>query len=161
MCSFDFGNDHRSVITRFRAKNVDAIIAAEWTDQVIKIMHEQKLNAQLLGTSNVVEALKVRNADNNLMEGSFFTDWRPNNEFAEHFKNKFGKEPMLEADNSYEILRSIAKALTNSKGDTLSALREVKYQGVGGLIDFTDGMFANKGIGHLYQVKSRNIAEIN
>ena len=161
VCSFGFGDDHRSDITRFRSKKVDAVIAAEWTDQVIRMMNEQKLNAKLLGTSNVTEALKVRNPQSDLMNGTYFTDWRPSNEFIEHFKKKFGKEPMLEADNSYEIFRSIAKALASSDGDMLTAFRKVKYEGVGGLIDFSTGMSANKGIGRLYQVKNRNVVVLN
>lgn len=161
ICSFGFGDSHRSAITRFRSKKVDAVIAAEWTDQVIRMMNEQKLNAKLLGTSNVIEALKIRNPDNDLMDGAYFTDWLPSKEFIEHFKLKFGKDPMLEADSSYEILRSIAKALASSEEDVLTALKKVKYEGVGGLIDFTAGISANKGIGRLYQIKDRGVIVVN
>ena len=161
ICSFGFGDSHRSAITRFRSKKVDAVIAAEWTDQVKKVMKEQKLDAKLLGTSNVVEALKIRNPDSELMNGTYFTDWQPSNEFIARFKVKFGKGPILEADNSYEIVHSIAKALAGSEDIILSAFKEVKYEGVGGLIDFSAGTAVNKGVGRLYQVIDRNVVVVD
>lgn len=161
ICSFGFDSDHRADVTKLRAMHVDAIISAEWTDQVMRLMREQHFNAKLLGTSNVIEALRLRNPDNDLMEGVFFTDWQPSQEFVDRFKEKFGTEPILEADNSYEILRSIAKALASSDVDTLAALKKVRYQGVGSLIDFTAGMSANKGVGHLYQIRNRNVVAVN
>lgn len=160
VCSFGFDQTQRTEIAKFRSKNVDAIIAAEWTDQVLKTMHELHMNAKLLGTSNVTEALFVRSSENNLMDGVYFTDWRPNSEFVDRYKRRFGAEPILEASNSYEILRSIAKALTIFDNDIVGALKTVHYEGVGGPIDFRDGMFANKGVGRLFVVKDGKVATV-
>jgi ABC-type branched-subunit amino acid transport system substrate-binding protein len=160
VCSFGFTDTHRTEIAKFRALGADAIIAAEWTDQVLKTMKEQRMASKLLGTSNVTEALYVRNSSNDLMEGTFFTDWSPSDEFISRFKQRYGKDPILGAHNAYEILRSIAKALTISDQDVASALRTVHYEGVGGSIDFRNGMFANMSVGSLFTVKSRKVVAI-
>lgn len=157
VCSFEFGSAQRSAVTRFKAKNVDAVFSSEWTDQIIRAMREQKLNATFLGTSNVTEALFVRNAKNGLMDGAFFTDWRPNETFRNAFIRKYGEQPILEAQNSYEILRSLAKALESSEPDVVTALRKVHYDGVDGLIDFSKGIFANQSVGRLCQVQQSNV----
>ena len=161
VCSFSFGDEQRVALTKFRQKKVDVVIAAEWTDQVMRTMREQGLQSLLLGTANVTEALYVRNAHNGAMDGAYFTDWRPNPSYRNRFFNRFGEEPILESQNSYEILRSIAKALALPNGDLVESLREVRYAGVDGLIDFSKGNFVNQSVGGLYQVERGNVVSRN
>jgi branched-chain amino acid transport system substrate-binding protein len=160
ICAFQFGSEHRAAIAKFRQKKIDLVIAAEWTDQIARTMREQKLEAKLLGTSNITEALFVRSSDGDLVEGAYFTDWRPDEIFRTKFINRFGEEPILESQNSYEIIRSIAKALSISDVEIAESLRKVRYQGVDGLIDFSDGAFGNKSEGHLLQVKQGKIIPV-
>ena len=160
ICSFGFSNDHRAEVAKLRAKKVDAVITAEWTDQVMRMMKEQRLNAKLLGTANMLEAVKIRGAGS-LLEGAYYTAWQGSPEFVEHFKSKFKQDPILEAENSYEIMQSIAKALYNSDGDLLAALKKLRYEGSVGLVDWTGGMAVNYGVGHLYQVRNGNIVLLN
>lgn len=154
ICQSDFGNDYRSDITRIASKQVDAIIATRDLDRVLRRMKEQHLQLKLLSTNDIVESVRVRGLSNELSEGVYFTDWQADSGFANRFKARYGQAPMLEAENSYEVLRSIAKALAVSDGDELQALKGIRYDGVGGLVDFTRSMFANYGEGHLYRVKS-------
>lgn len=144
-------------VTKLAAKKPDALFVAYSAEIALARMREQGVKAKVLSTSDMVETVKVRKAAKQLVEDVYFTDWRPSEEFIAKFKAKFGREPILEAHNSYEALRSLAKALRANSGDILSELRKVHYRGVGGEIDFSKGSFVNQGVGELYQVRDGNL----
>ena len=64
---------------------------------------------------------------------------------------------MIEAHNSYESLRSVAKAIAANPNDPIAGLKTVTYQGVAGEIDFSRSQFANKSVAKLYQVRDGKI----
>ena len=157
-CTIDFNNDFRADVTKIAAKRVDAVIIAHMAEVVLQRMKEQKLAVKVLTTSNVVEDLKIKKAPKELFEGIYMTDWRPNDEFIQKFKARFKTEPAVEAHNSYETLRSLAKALSLGGEDTATALRKVKYTGVAGPIDFTNSSFGNQSAAQLYRVQDGEFA---
>jgi branched-chain amino acid transport system substrate-binding protein len=156
LCTMDFNNDFRADVTKMAAKRLDAVIIAHMANVVLQRMKEQKLLVKVLTTSNVVEDIKIKQAPKELFEGIYLTDWKPNEEFVQKFRARFNKDPVVEAHNSYETLRSIAKALKSSETDTVEALRTIKYDGVAGQIDFTGSSFANKSTAQLYRVQNGN-----
>jgi branched-chain amino acid transport system substrate-binding protein len=156
LCNIDFTNDFRTDVARMASKNVDAVIIAHMGDVILQRMKEQRFSAKVLATSNIVEDIKVKKAPQELFEGVYVTDWRPSEEFLVKFKRRYGVDAVVEAHNSYETLRSIAKALKVSETDTLQALRTIKYDGVAGLIDFSSSSFANKSSAQLYRVRNGN-----
>ncbi len=153
ICNNDFTSDFRSDVIRMTTKQVDAVIIASTGDVIIKRMKERNFFPKVLATSNLVEDIKTQKAPKELFEGIYITDWQPNEEFKTKFVKKFGKEPLVEAHNSYETLRSLAKALADNKEDLLAALRKVKYQGVAGEIDFSKSSFVNYATAKLYRVQ--------
>lgn len=156
LCNVDFGNDFRTDVAKMAAKKVDAVIVAHMGDVILQRMQEQQFKPKVLATANILEEIKVKKSSPQLFEGIFITDWRPNDEFFAKFRKKFGRDPVLEAHNSYETLRSIAMSLKSNVKDHLQALRTVKYDGVAGLIDFSSSSFANKSTAQLYQVRNGN-----
>jgi branched-chain amino acid transport system substrate-binding protein len=139
------------------AKKLDAVIIAHMGDVILQRMKEQRFSAKVLATSNVVEDIKVKKAPAELFEGVFITDWRPSDDFLAAFKKKFSRDAVVEAHNSYEALRSLAKALEASETDTLQALRSVRYDGVAGKIDFSSSSFANHSVAQLYRVRNGDL----
>lgn len=161
LCNIDFSNDFRTDVAKMAAKKVDAVIIAHMGDVVLQRMKEQRFSAKVLATSNVIEEIKVKKAPLGLFEGVYITNWNPSKEFIDSFKLKYGVDPVLEAHNSYETLRSIAKALKISEIATLEALRTVKYEGVAGLIDFSGSSFANHSIAQLYRITNGNFERMD
>ena len=153
-CSIDFNNDFRTDVAKMSAKKVDGVIIAHMGDVILQRMKEQRFSAKVLATSNVIEDIKVKKAPRELFEGVYITDWRPSDDFLSKFQQKFGRDALVEAHNSYETLHSIAKALKSSETETLKALRTVKYDGVAGLVDFSSSSFANHSTAQLYRVKN-------
>ncbi len=154
LCTSDFTSDFRTDVAKMSAKKVDGVIIAHMGDVILQRMKEQRFSPKVLATSNVVEEIKVKKAPQELFEGVYITDWKPSDEFLSKFKQKFGRDAVVEAHNSYEALRSIAKALAESEIETLRALRTVNYDGVAGTIDFSSSSFANHSVAALYRVKS-------
>jgi len=161
LCTVNFANDFRTDVAKMSAAKVDGVIIAHMGDVILQRMREQKFTAKVLATSNIIEDIKVKQADSELFEGVYITDWRPNEEFRAKFRRKFGRDAVVEAHNSYESLHSIAKALKSSETDTLAALRTVKYEGVAGLIDFSRSSFANHSVAQLYRVRDGDFEHVN
>ena len=123
----------------------------------LKRIKEQKIKAAILTSGNVVEDIKVKLAPKELFEGVYFTDWRPSEEFVEKFSARFGKEPVVEAHNSYEALRAVAKALTIDPTNLVESLRKVHYTGVEGEIDFSHPVSASQSVARLYTIRGGEI----
>jgi branched-chain amino acid transport system substrate-binding protein len=160
VCNVDFATDYRTDVLKVAAAKVDAIFIAHLADVALKRIKEQGLAPVILTSSNVVEDLKVKQAPPELFEGIYFTDWRPSEDFVAAFTSRFGKEPVCEAHNSYEALRAVAKALAINSEDPVSALRQVRYQGVEGMLDFSDPVSASQTAARLYTVRSGEIVEV-
>ncbi len=161
ICNAAFDNDFRTDVAKLAAKKVDAVIVAHMGDIVLQRMKEQHFNPKVLGTSNLVEDIKIKKAPKELFEGIYITDWRPSDEFIQKFKAKFHMEPVVEAHNSYESLRALAKALSSDDPNLLAALKKVKYEGVAGSIDFSDSSFGNRSVAKLYQVHNGEFQLVN
>ncbi len=143
-CSGDFMVDYRIEAVKMKAANPDVILVVGWGDRAVKTLKNLGVNIPILVDSNLVDGFE--NSDSVSLEqlkNVFVIDWRPNQEFASKYKNKYGKYPVLEAQNSYELIRSIAKAYENSPNDLLAGLKKVKYESVDGNIDFTSGTNIN------------------
>ena len=157
ICNNDFNVDFRTDVTKIAAKKVDAVIIANFIEVILKRMAEQRFSAKVLTTSGLVEELYKHNSDKELFEGAYFTDWQPSADFSRKFQAKFGKQAVIEAHNSYESLRSVAKAIAANPNDPIAGLKTVTYQGVAGEIDFSRSQFANKSVAKLYQVRDGKI----
>jgi branched-chain amino acid transport system substrate-binding protein len=157
VCSTEVNKDFRADVARMSIKKVDAVIIAYMGDVILRRMKEQRFAPKVLATNNLIEDLKIKKAPQELFEGVFITDWQPSEIFLTKFKQRFGRDAVVEAHNSYEALRSLAQALKANETDPVSSLRTVKYEGVAGTIDFSGSSFANHSVGKLYQVKNGNL----
>ena len=155
-CQGDFTHDYKAEISRLARKKPDALIVGHMVDVVAKRLAEQNFHPVILSTSNVVEHLVSGSLPPTLVEGFYYTDWAPGESFTTRFIKRFGKQPLVEAQNHYEALRALALAAANRKNDEtlVTALRRVRFQGETDLIDFNQGPFANLGLPDLYRVQS-------
>ena len=159
MCGYDFYSSYQTEITKLAKLKVDAVIVAFGSERALARIKEQKFNPIVLTTSDMVEAVKLRNVSKELVEDVYFTDWAMAEEFKEKFKKKFNSEPVLEAQNSFEALRALAKAIEKNPDNPEIGFKQVMYDGVGGKIDFKSDNFGNKAQANLYQVKDGEFVE--
>lgn len=152
----EFFPDLRNEAVTLRRSSVDAVVVTWRAEVLLQRLLEQKFSVPLLTSSDVVEAVLGRAGSADLLEGVYFLDWQASAEFESSFKKKFGHAPLFEAHNSYEIIRSLAKALRGQHADLRENLKTIKYQGAGDFIDFTKGPFVNQGRGSLFRVRQGN-----
>ncbi len=157
LCNVDFTTDYRTDVLKLAAAKVDAIFIAHLVDVALKRIREQGMVAAILTTSNVIEDLKIKKVPPELFEGIYFTDWKPSDQFTAAFKARYGKEPVVDAHNSYDTLWAVARALEIDPDNVAQALRRVKFTGVGGELDFSNPTEANKSVAQLYAVRSGKI----
>lgn len=157
----DFTPSFRNEVLGLRKAHADGVFVTWQSEVLLQRLKEQKLEIPLLSSSDALEALWSRVADRQSLNGVYFLNWEANKEFREAFFKKFGVEPYNEAHNAYEIIRSIAKALAAPTGELRENLLTVRYEGVGGPIDFGYAPFVNRAEGKLYQVRDGRAVLVN
>ncbi len=155
-CTSDYSNDYRTEIAKIKAKNPDVIITGVSSGTInvaFQRLSEFGIKSKILGQSTLEEAVKVNKLDKSLLKNVWFVNWDSSKEFVDKFQKRFGVGPYIEAQNSYETIRSIAIAL-KANADVLTGLKTVKYQSVDGYIDFTqkDNISVNKAEAKLFKV---------
>jgi len=150
-CTQDFSTDFKSELTRLKVKKPDAVIVAFAVDKVIRRMNELKFKVPVLTTSDIVEAVHFRGLPLEQTKGLYFNDWRAETTFLENFKRIYNEEAIMEPQNSYESIRTIAKGYEINKEDLASGIKKVKYQGVAGPIDFTTSNAGNYAEAKLFK----------
>jgi len=161
-CTADFSATYLNEATKVKAANPDAVLlTTAFAEIPVKKMRDLGITVPILTTPAVIDAVESRKVDKTLFENTYFTNWLPDQEFSDKFYKKYGQYPWVEAQNSYEAIRSIAKAL--EKDDIIvEGLRKVKYEGVDGKIDFTSGdqIRANQSVAKLYILQNDSFVEV-
>ncbi len=155
-CSVDYSNDYRMEVLKIKSKNPDAIIVGVSSgviNTVFKRFSEFNIQTKILGLNTTEEALRNGVIDKSFFKNVWFINWAPSKEFTDKFKNTYGVAPLVEAQNSYEVIRSIAEALKLG-GNILKAIKNVRYEGVDGYIDFKnyDNLSVNRGESRLFKI---------
>jgi branched-chain amino acid transport system substrate-binding protein len=163
ICTANFASDYRSEVVRVKAMKPDIImVTTSLPISLFKAMYDLKINIPTLTTTVMIDGLEVQKMPREYAMGKYFMDWQPNAEFIQKFKKAYGTTPIMEAQNSYEAVRTIAKALEKNPGDILVGLKQVSYQSVDGSMDFTKGdhITVNKAQARLFKVTETGYEEI-
>jgi branched-chain amino acid transport system substrate-binding protein len=136
--------DYRLEAAKIKEAKPDLVLVNGWGDRAVKSMRDFGITSPIIVDSNLVDGFENSGSVSlEQLKNVFVIDWRPNQEFALNYKKKYGKYPVLEAQNSYELVRSIAKAYKNNPTNLLDGLKKVKYESVDGNVDFTSGTNVN------------------
>lgn len=153
-CTGDYSDDYRTEAAKVKEAHPDAVfVAATYEDTAIKALRDVGVRAKILTTTGIIEAVIARGFPIEYTHDVWFMDWQPDQEFRDAFMKRFGKYPIMEAQNSYEAVRSIVAGLKNDPSDIIAGIRSVSYASVDGSIDFTSGDHnrVNKSEAKLYQ----------
>jgi ABC-type branched-subunit amino acid transport system substrate-binding protein len=160
-CTNDFGTSFRTELTKLQALKPDVLLATPSTIAFYKTRHDLGITTPMLTTNIVIDGLENQNMPRELAQGVYFMEWMPSKAFADAFKKAYGKVPIMEAQNHYEAVRALAKAMEKNPNDVLAGLRTVKYEGIAGLIDFTgDHTQVNQEKAKLYLVGDTGYVEV-
>ena len=161
-CTANFSGTYLEEATKVKGAHPDAVLlTTAFAEIPVKKIRDLGINVPILTTPAVIDAVESRKVDKELFRNVYFTNWLANDDFANRFYRKYGQYPWIEAQNHYEAIRAIAKALENSD-DVAFGLRKVKYEGVDGEIDFTGGdqIRANKAVAKLYTLVGKDFVEV-
>lgn len=154
-CTADYNADYRTEVAKIKQANPDAIfMVSSLAERAVKALNENNIAAPVLTTSVIGQALRTGRTAPEQLGNVWFTDWLPNEEFVRAYEAAYQNYPLAEAQNSYETIRTIAKAYDADSSNWLAGLASVKYIGVDGEIDFTSGsrIAVNRGEAKLYRV---------
>lgn len=160
-CEQDYSSDFRLIVNKARAYAPDVLLVGMYAERVAERLRELNWQPLIYTTNCVEEALGEQSIDQSLLEGVFYAAWVPNKNFISAFRRKYNEEPQLQAEAHYEALKALATALNRPEKDLREALKRVKYNGVTGPIDFTQGPFANKSEAQLLTIKAGKAVPVN
>lgn len=154
-CTRDFAADYRLEAAKMKAAKPDVIVIDGLGDRAVKALKNLGVSVPIVVDSNLVDGFENSNTIGvDQLKDVFVIDWRPNEDFSDRYKARYGRVPVLEAQNSYEAVRSIAKAIEIDSENLLTGLKQVKYTSVDGSIDFTSGdnITPNKAQAKLFRI---------
>ena len=159
-CSRDFAYDYRTDIAKIATQKPAILAFAYQGERILKVAAEQNFHPLWLSTSNIVEVLWNGSLPQELLDGVYYTDWRPNPEFLKRFREAYGTEPFIESHNGYEAVRAAAKALEKNAAEPAAALRTIAYEGIAGPVDFTKGHGANFSQAKLMKIENGSAVQV-
>lgn len=138
----EFSPDFKIALMRAVQKKAQAVFLAHEPVSFLKAVRGAGFEGKLVSANNVLEVAADPGPHPEL-EGVYLVDPLIAGDFVERFRRRFNEEPILEAYAGYEALRSIAAALRANRREPQLGFRTVRYQGVGGLMDFTSQCYGN------------------
>jgi ABC-type branched-subunit amino acid transport system substrate-binding protein len=152
--SNDWNNDFKTEVTRILSKKPDMIFVPYLAERVNKRLLEFNKPISVLTTLNILEPLMDPNYPVDTLENIYFTDFPASEDYNEKFRALHKEPSQFESHLSYEALHAAVKAYLNNSEQPTLGLRQVKYTGVGGVIDFTQSNFGNNASPQLMQIKA-------
>lgn len=153
--SADFVPDFRSAFPKILKQKPDAFFIAHEPFIAIRTLKELTYSGTIVFANNVMEVLTPDSTfDKRDLEKLLFVDTAPTQAFLDTFEAKFKTPRLLEAEASYEALRSVVKAIEANPAAPALGIRSVRYPGVVGMIDYTSGCSGNKAEWHLKGFKN-------
>jgi branched-chain amino acid transport system substrate-binding protein len=133
----EWSPDFKSVMAKMMSKKPDAIFVAHEPESFVKAMRQVNFKGQVVIANCVLEMLADSDVSRPELEGIYTVDPRVTPEFVAVFKQRFHREPILEAYAGYEAVRAIVKAASIDRAGLHRGIRRVAYDGVAGRVDFT------------------------
>jgi len=129
--------DFKTALTRMFAKSPDAILFAHEPTGMLKAARQLGFDKPLVAANNVLEILAGADSHRTDLDGVYVVDLPISSEFSKSFVERFKRNPILEAYAGYESVRVIARAAALNPKDLALGIRQIKYAGIAGEIDFT------------------------
>ncbi len=137
-------NDFRTQTAQIKELSPDAVLMSINDADAINFVKWHKdfgLRGEVLNNQNFGYLLTTGRLDAKAAAGFYFSDFNnPNGDFKSKYKARYGGEPQIAADTSYDALYVIKDAIERggaTKSGILGALGEMQnFQGVSGVIDF-------------------------
>ena len=143
--------DYRSTLTKIKGQNPDLVFMVSYVADAILLMRQAREiglqpQAFLGGGAGFTTAqfAKEANISDYVMTSTQWTKdvkWPGAKDFFDHYKSKFGKEPTYHAACAYESMKILAETAAAAGGDrekTRLGLKDGKWDGVMGNVQFAD-----------------------
>ena len=156
-------NDFREVVPRLKSAGVDLVImllSRDDSESFLRRASELRYRPRYFAAAHTYDSV-VRTKNITLYEGVClaypYRQLRANQGFFEAYRQRYGEDPRIYADTSYDALFIVARALETAlrSGESLqSALRETTFEGVAGRYAFSRESSLSAGTNDLVCVQN-------
>jgi ABC-type branched-subunit amino acid transport system substrate-binding protein len=155
----DFAPDFKTPLARLLRDKPDAFFVAQDPTTFIPASRQMGFEGKIVFANNILEA-PASGTEVKALEGIYFVDTLASAAFEKRFVDRFNQAPLLEPYNGYEALRVLVTAIAQQPDSPELALPKIQYEGVSGMIDFSESCAGNKARWHLKQFKDGRISLI-
>jgi branched-chain amino acid transport system substrate-binding protein len=159
--NFDI-NDWRAQLPKAKAKNADLwllLLNKADVDTIIRRAREIGVSSKFFASYHIADALRIT-SDLQAYEGTCYpypsAQLASNEYFVSRYRKRYGTNPLVFSDNSYDTLFLIVKAFEKSKRENISlkdALLQTKISGVVGNYSFDEKLSFSGGTADLVCVE--------
>jgi branched-chain amino acid transport system substrate-binding protein len=136
----DFLPDFRSAFPKILRKDPGVFFIAHEPFSAIRALKELSYKGKIVFANNLLEVLTPDSKfDWTDFSNVTYVDTTPTLDFLAKFEQRFKTPRLLEAETSYEALRTIIKAVEANPENPAAGIRTVRYQGVVGPLDYSSG----------------------
>jgi ABC-type branched-subunit amino acid transport system substrate-binding protein len=154
----EFAFDFKTPLVKLLRGKPDAFFVAQDPTTFIPAARQLGFSGHVVFANNILE---VPAAGGDLkLDGIYFVDTLASPEFEQRFTARFGEPPLLEAYNGYEALRVLVKALSQQPHSPQREVPKLRYEGVSGMIDFSNSCAGNQSRWHLKRFQEGKISLI-
>lgn len=158
---FEATPDFRTILAKALKKRPDLIFLAHEPIPFSKAVAGAGFTGPILAANNYLEVLDGNENVGDVIKQVVIADPVVSPEFKKAYEARFKEPAILEAYTGYEGIKVIARALKENRSHPEVAIRGLKYEGVGGLIDFTTpscaGNFTKWG---LFKIENRGLIPV-
>lgn len=153
--AFEGTPEFRTMLAKALSHKPDLLMLAHEPITFSKAVAGSGFTGPILAANNYLEVLSGNENVGDVIKQVILADPIISPEFTKAYEARFHEPPILEAYSGYEGIRLIVKALQANPSHPEVAIRAMKYQGVGGTIDFTSPSCAgNMTKWGLFRIKS-------
>jgi branched-chain amino acid transport system substrate-binding protein len=153
--------DFRTMLAKALAKKPDLLLLAHEPITFSKAAAGAGFTGPILAANNYLEVLDGNEKVGDIIKRVVIADPMVSPDFRKAYETRFKEPAILEAYTGYEGIKLIARALKENRAHPEVALRGMKYEGVGGEIDFTTpscaGNFTRWG---LFSIVNRGVVPL-
>ena len=140
--------DFTAVVPKLLREKPDTILLAHEPLGALRALRNAGYRGNIVSANNIQE---IMSEAPQLLDGIYFVDAPASLEFQKRFTSRYGHSPLLEAQTSYEALRSVHSALSSK-----ASLSSIHYNGVAGPIDFRSTCAGNFASWSLFRIEKQN-----
>ena len=151
--SSDYSYDFKTECLKVKTENPDLVFMGYFQDRLTKEFKLHQIKPQILTTMDINQFIDQNLLSQNDAKGFYVIHWPVNDNFKKKYFEQTKHKVDYGAANFYEALRSAVMAFKKDPKNIHLGMKQIKYLGATGEIDFRNDFSGNWREAEIYEIK--------